>query len=51
MSQETEETLRYILIDFLKLLHPFMPHITEKIWEYAPHGRKKMLMIEEWPKR
>jgi len=31
----------------LKLLHPFIPFVTEKIWEYF--GSDKLLMIEQWP--
>lgn len=32
----------------LKLLHPFMPFITEKIWQSLPIKNKKLLMIEKW---
>jgi valyl-tRNA synthetase len=31
----------------LKVLHPFMPFVTEKIWGLLP-GRKDMLIIEKW---
>ncbi len=41
-------TLYQILITSLKLLHPFMPFVTEEIWNSLPHQDKKMLMIEEW---
>jgi len=37
-----------ILTDSLKLLHPFMPFITEEIWGSMP-GSKDMLMVEAWP--
>jgi valyl-tRNA synthetase len=41
-------TLYYLLENSLKLLHPFMPFITEEIW--AESGDKKnLLMIEPWP--
>jgi valyl-tRNA synthetase len=33
----------------MTILHPFMPFVTEEIWNYLPHQDKKMLMIEEWP--
>jgi len=35
------------LITFLKLLHPFMPFVTEKIWQEL--GEKELLMISRWP--
>jgi valyl-tRNA synthetase len=33
----------------LRLLHPFMPFITEEIWQRIPH-REGSLMVSEWPK-
>ena len=41
------EVLAYVLKESLKLLHPFMPFITEKIWGEMPNG-KNLLIIEEW---
>jgi len=38
-----------ILITCLKVLHPFMPFVTEEIWGDLPHKNKKLLMIENWP--
>lgn len=43
-------TLHYILNGSLTLLHPFMPFVTETIWELLPHTDKKLLMITPWPK-
>ncbi|MDO8424194.1 MAG: class I tRNA ligase family protein, partial [bacterium] len=40
-------TLYYLLQNSLKLLHPFMPFITEEIWQELAPG--KLLMIEPWP--
>ncbi len=37
------------LEDSLKLLHPFMPFITEEIWQNLPH-KGESIMISEWPK-
>jgi len=38
----------------LKLLHPFMPFVTEAVWQNIPHHLKKnereILMVAEWPK-
>ena len=42
------ETLRYLLSGSLKLLHPFMPFVTEEIWQETNDG-KSFLMIESWP--
>ena len=39
-----------ILIGSIKLLHPFMPFITEEIYQQLPtKNKKKCIMIEEWP--
>lgn len=48
------ETAKALLLEFhatlLKLLHPFMPFITEEIWSQLPIKNKKLLIVEEWPK-
>ena len=48
-----KDTARFVLIkvlkDMLKLLHPFMPFITEEIWSYLP-GTESRLVRAEWPK-
>ena len=41
-------TLRFIFNNSLKLLHPFMPFITEIIWQEM--GNDNLLMVESWPK-
>lgn len=50
IKKSKQYTLYKILTTCLKLLHPFMPFVTEEIWSYLPHTGKKILMIEEWPK-
>ena len=46
----TQYTLRHILETSLTLLHPFMPFITEEIWQNIPHkDDEKLLMVTEWP--
>lgn len=45
----SQHLLLEILKTNLKLLHPFMPFITEEIYQKLPVGEKKLLMIEEWP--
>lgn len=46
-----QRMLLEILITSLKLLHPFMPFVTEEIWSKLPkwNGKKGLLMIEDWP--
>ena len=33
----------------LKILHPFMPFVTEEIWSIMPVNNKRLLMVEKWP--
>lgn len=47
-SEEVLNTLYYILSTTLKLLHPFMPFITEEIYQNLPNKEKEFLMIEYW---
>lgn len=47
--QATQYMLLEILTASLKMLHPFMPFITEEIWQKM--GHKDLLMIQEWPKK
>ena len=42
-------TLNIILLDLLKLLHPFMPFLTETIWQSLPPTKEKMLLTARWP--
>jgi valyl-tRNA synthetase len=50
LKQNTQQILLYVLINSLKLLHPFMPFITEEIYQKLPIKNKlKSLMISPWP--
>ena len=43
-----QQVLCYVLTQILKLLHPFMPFITEEIWQALPH-EGDYLMLQQWP--
>ncbi len=44
-------TLRHSLETSLKLLHPFMPFITEEIWTHIKKEDENMLMVTKWPQK
>lgn len=45
-----QQTLAYVLEGILKLLHPFMPHITEEIWHtLTGAGNERSLALESYP--
>ncbi len=44
-----QKVLLYVLDQFLKLLHPFMPFLTEEIWHAIPHEGDS-IMVQSWPK-
>jgi valyl-tRNA synthetase len=47
----TQRTLLEVLDTILRLLHPFMPFITEEIWQQLPQRKEnESLMIAEFPK-
>jgi valyl-tRNA synthetase len=47
-SSEADAVLYSLLVGSLKLLHPFMPFVTESIWQDLPHAKKSILMVAEW---
>ncbi len=49
-EKESAQAILYkILTNSLKILHPFMPFVTESIWQKLPHKEPSLLMIAEWP--
>lgn len=49
-NEETKSTLCYVLTGILKLLHPFMPFVTEEIYSMLPVKDAESIMISEYPK-
>jgi len=50
-DKKTKQILSYVLLSSLKLLHPFIPFVTEEIYQGLPiKNKKKCLIIEDWPK-
>ena len=47
--QPNKEVLIYVLDNLLRLLHPFIPFVTEEIWKNF--GTGKLLMVEAWPQK
>ncbi|MFY9457463.1 MAG: class I tRNA ligase family protein, partial [Candidatus Spechtbacterales bacterium] len=48
-KQKNEKVLVFVLVETLKLLHPFIPFITEEIYQTLPLKKKSMLLVEYWP--
>lgn len=48
-KESREQFLFDTLVKILKVLHPFMPFVTEEIWSMMPIDNKKLLMVEKWP--
>ena len=44
-----QRTITYVFIETLKLLHPYMPFITEEIYQAMPHAEGSMIMLEKFP--
>ena len=47
-AKTAKAVLVYVFSETLKLLHPFMPFITEEIWQALPHSGDT-IMISKWP--
>ncbi|MCB0080122.1 MAG: valine--tRNA ligase, partial [Caldilineaceae bacterium] len=54
-AEATRQVLAYVLERSLRLLHPFMPFVTESIWQNLPgmagaeNGTPRALMVSRWP--
>ncbi len=52
LKLNTQRILRYVLDMSLRLLHPIMPHITERVWQLLPHPdseKATALIVSEYP--
>jgi len=49
-KENTQKILLYVLLNSVKLLHPFIPFVTEEIYQQLPiKNKSKCLMVENWP--
>jgi valyl-tRNA synthetase len=50
-AQATRQALAFVLEQSLRLLHPYMPYVTEAIWQNLPDlgGDGRALMVSRWP--
>lgn len=49
VKKSAERLLNESLVVLLKIVHPFMPFVTEEIWSFLPIENKKLLLVERWP--
>lgn len=49
-EENTKSTLCYVITGILKLLHPFMPYVTEELYQSLPIKRYESIMISDYPK-
>ncbi|MBS4047493.1 MAG: valine--tRNA ligase [Alphaproteobacteria bacterium] len=50
LKAETQATCAYVLRQLIHLLHPFMPYVTEELWEKLYGAPDGFLMLRDWPK-
>ncbi|TJY41452.1 valine--tRNA ligase [Cohnella pontilimi] len=48
-KRSTQSVLAYVLDRTLRLLHPFMPFLTEEIWQHLPHEPGETITLAAWP--
>lgn len=48
-KKHTQSVLCYVLDQTLRLIHPFMPFISEEIWQHLPHDDGETISLASWP--
>ncbi|KAL8137600.1 hypothetical protein V2J09_003601 [Rumex salicifolius] len=48
-SNMSQAVLLYVFEHVLKLLHPFMPFVTEALWQALPNRKEEALVVSPWP--
>ncbi len=49
LKEETQKVSAWVLVQFCHLLHPFMPFITEELWQQLSEGKQGLLITRAWP--
>ena len=49
MVEETRATAAWVLGQLLHVLHPFMPFLTEELWQHLTDGKGQPLIASAWP--
>ena len=49
MNETTKKVLIFVLTDILKMLHPFMPYVTDEIYSMLPCKSHESIMISQYP--
>src|SRR5690606_24462386 len=49
VKAETQATCAWVLTQLCRMLHPFMPFITEELWQHMTDGKAGLLMASSWP--
>ncbi|MEK0314399.1 valine--tRNA ligase [Cohnella sp. 56] len=48
-KKSTQSVIAYVLDRTLRLLHPFMPYLSEEIWQHLPHEAGATIVLASWP--
>ncbi|WP_270179470.1 valine--tRNA ligase [Alkalihalobacillus sp. CinArs1] len=49
-KKTTRSVLAYVLDQTMRMLHPFMPYLTEEIWQHLPH-KGESITVASWPEK